>query len=138
VAHGFEIVQSIFPGWRFRAADCVADGGLHGALVLGPRRNIPEAERAALPARLSGLRVTLSRNGEMVDAGSGANVLDGPVEALAHLVVVLGKDRLNPPIKAGEMVSTGTLTRAFPIFAGERWSTEIHGFDLPGLSAMVD
>lgn len=137
VAHGFEIVQSIFPGWRFRAADCVADGGLHGALVMGPRRSVPEAERAALPARLSGLRVTLSRNGEAIDTGSGANVLDGPVDALAHLVEVLGKDRLNPQVKAGEMVTTGTLTRAFPIFAGERWSTEVHGFDLPGLSAMI-
>jgi 2-oxo-3-hexenedioate decarboxylase len=33
VAHGFEIVQSIFPGWRFQAADTVAAFGLHGAVV---------------------------------------------------------------------------------------------------------
>lgn len=134
VAHGFEIVQSIFPGWRFRAADCIANGGLHGALLLGPRRSVPENERSQLPARLSGLRVTLSRNGEPVDTGSGANVLDGPVEALAHLVAVLGHDTRNPPLRAGEMVTTGTLTRAFPIAAGERWSTQIEGIDLPGLS----
>src|SRR5690606_29294674 len=25
-AHGFEFVHSIFPQWRFRVADCVADG----------------------------------------------------------------------------------------------------------------
>src|SRR6516164_8236372 len=29
VAHGFEIVQSIFPGWKFAAADTVAAFGLH-------------------------------------------------------------------------------------------------------------
>jgi len=32
VAHGFEVVQSIFPGWRFSAPDTVAAFGLHGAL----------------------------------------------------------------------------------------------------------
>jgi len=32
VAHGFEIVQSIFPGWKFSAPDTVAAFGLHGAL----------------------------------------------------------------------------------------------------------
>ncbi|MBE0694662.1 MAG: hydratase, partial [Aquamicrobium sp.] len=36
VGHGFEIVQSIYPGWRFRAADTVAAFGMHGALVCGP------------------------------------------------------------------------------------------------------
>src|SRR5215470_18091311 len=40
VAHGFEIVQSIFPGWQFSVADTVAANGLHGALLIGPRRSI--------------------------------------------------------------------------------------------------
>ena len=31
VGHGFEIVQSIFPGWKFSAPDTVAAFGLHGA-----------------------------------------------------------------------------------------------------------
>ena len=30
VAHGFEIVQSIFPNWSFRAPDTIAAYGLHG------------------------------------------------------------------------------------------------------------
>ena len=30
VGHGFEIVQSIFPGWKFSASDTVAAFGLHG------------------------------------------------------------------------------------------------------------
>jgi len=40
VAHGFEIVQSIFPGWKFSAPDTVAAFGLHGALLIGPRHSI--------------------------------------------------------------------------------------------------
>src|ERR1700746_3020060 len=40
VGHVFEIVQSIFPGWKFSAADTVAAFGLHGALLIGPRHPI--------------------------------------------------------------------------------------------------
>src|ERR1700691_287692 len=40
VAHGFEIVQSIFPNWSFRAPDTVAPYGcLHGRLFIGPRHS---------------------------------------------------------------------------------------------------
>jgi 2-oxo-3-hexenedioate decarboxylase len=137
VAHGFEFVQSIFPDWRFRVADCVADGGLHGRLFVGPRRLLPENQRNTLAADLSGLKIMLSRNDAPVDKGFGANVLDGPVQALAHLAAVLGKDKLNPPLRAGEIVTTGTLSRAFPVLPGERWSTEISGYDLPGLSVEI-
>ena len=35
VAHGFEFVQSIYPGWAFTAPDAVAAFGVHGALLLG-------------------------------------------------------------------------------------------------------
>jgi 2-keto-4-pentenoate hydratase len=45
VALGFEIVQSIFPGWKFAASDTIAANGVHGALLIGPRH--PFAPRAA-------------------------------------------------------------------------------------------
>src|SRR5262245_36066385 len=47
-AHGFELVQSIFPGWKFAAADTVAAYGLHGALLIGERH--PVAPRRVPPA----------------------------------------------------------------------------------------
>src|ERR1700722_14604727 len=37
IAHGFEIVQSIFPNWSFQAPDTVAAYGLHGRLFIGRR-----------------------------------------------------------------------------------------------------
>lgn len=137
VAHGFEIVQSIFPGWRFGVADCIADGGLHGALFIGQRKPVREDERPGLVAALAGLAITLSRDGTVVDHGIGANVLDGPIQALRHLAIVLADDPLGPPLRKGELVTTGTVTRAFPVAPGERWSTDIDGFDLPGLSVEV-
>ncbi len=44
IAPGFEIVQSHRPDWRFTAAQSVADSGLHGRLLIGPR--VPVAEMA--------------------------------------------------------------------------------------------
>jgi len=38
IAHGLEIVQSPYPGWKFSAAEAVAAQSLHGALVVGPRK----------------------------------------------------------------------------------------------------
>jgi 2-oxo-3-hexenedioate decarboxylase len=137
VAHGFEIVQSVFPGWRFAIPDCIAAAGMHGALVVGPRLAIRSDERDRLFNALPAFSITLHRNGEEIDTGKGANVLDGPLSALKHLVEVLGNDDLNPPLRAGELVTTGTLTRAFPVAAGEKWSTTISGIELPGLTVTI-
>ena len=68
----------------------------------------------------------------LADHGRAANVLDGPVFALRHLVQLLAADPVNPPLAAGEIVTTGTLTRAFPVAAGETWTTELTGVPLEG------
>lgn len=138
VAHGFEIVQSIYPGWQFAVPDCVADGGLHGRLFRGQKQLVPMEERAGLLDRLPGLSVALYRNDEKVDEGQGSNVLDGPIQALAHLIDVLADDPHNPPVKAGEIVTTGTMTKAFPVRAGERWATRIDGLGLPGMLIEIE
>ena len=109
----------------------MADGGLHGRLFVGPRLELSADQRMTLAHDLSRLTISLSRNGETVDTGVGSNVLDGPIHALEHLLNVLGKDTLNPPLRAGEIVTTGTLTRAFPVLSGERWSTKSRGSTCP-------
>jgi 2-oxo-3-hexenedioate decarboxylase len=131
VAHGFELVQSIFPGWRFAAADTAAAYGLHGALLVG-RRFPVEAQRERWLEALPAFEIELARDGEPVDRGSGAHVLDGPLRALAHLVDVLAANPGQPPLAAGEVVTTGTLTRAFPVAPGQTWSTVPRGIELPG------
>jgi 2-oxo-3-hexenedioate decarboxylase len=37
-------------------------------------------------------------------------------------------------LAAGEIVTTGTVTRAFPVAPGETWRTELHGLDLPAMT----
>jgi len=132
VAHGFEIVQSIFPGWKFSAPDTVAAFGLHGALLIGPRHSI-SAHAADWGRTLSTFEIDLKRNGTVVDHGRATNVLGGPVSALRHLIDILARDQVNPPLAAGEIVTTGTLTRALPVSAGETWTTELIGVALSGI-----
>jgi 2-oxo-3-hexenedioate decarboxylase len=59
--------------------------------------------------------------------------LGGPVSALRHLVDILASDQINPPLAAGEIVTTGTLTRALPVAPTETWTTELAGLALNGL-----
>lgn len=134
IAHGFEVVQSVFPGWKFQVADTVANFGMHGAYRLGPPLAVTDDNRELLFEALRNFRVTLYRDGSEIDRGSGANVLDGPLTALRHLVDLLARDPDNPPLSAGEIVTTGTLTRAFPVHAGETWSTGMAGIPLAGIS----
>lgn len=132
VAHGFEIVQSPYPGWRFGTADAVAAGSLHGALALGPA--VPTAQLAPDPlAALSAFTITLSCDGQARAQGVGANVLDGPLHALAHLVQVLASGPADDQLQAGEWVSTGTLTDAMPVQPGQVWRTALSGVALAGL-----
>ena len=43
---------------------------------------------------------------------------------------LLARDPFNPPLAAGEIISTGTLTRALPVKAGESWTTRLKGIAL--------
>jgi 2-oxo-3-hexenedioate decarboxylase len=133
IAHGFEIVQSIYPGWTFTPAESVAANGLHGALFVGPRV-APGPDRASWLRVLERFDIDLMCDGKVVDRGNARNVLDGPLHALRHLVEMLASDPCNPPLAAGEIVTTGTLTRALPIKPGEVWSTELSGIALEGIA----
>lgn len=133
VAHGFEIAQSVFPRWEFALPDTVAVDGLHGLLVVGPRRTIAP-DVAAWERTLATFEIDLMRDGEVVARGRSANVLGGPVSALRHLVAVLATDPVNPPLAAGEIVTTGTLTRALPVASGQTWTTRLSGIALDGIA----
>lgn len=137
VAHGFEIVQSVYPAWRFRAADTVAAFALHGALVHGPFTAIDHQRDASWIETLASFEIDLFRNGEHVDHGHAANVLDGPLSAFRHFVAGLHARPMRRGIEEGDLISTGTLTRAFPIEAGETWTTRLTGLSLPGMRLRV-
>jgi 2-oxo-3-hexenedioate decarboxylase len=131
VAHGFELVQSLFPDWDFSVADTIAGCGLHGALMIGPPHLLKTDEQDTWLKALSSFSIDLYRDDQNIDTGFAKNVLDGPLSALRHLIGLLEHDPYNPDLQAGEIITTGTLTRAFPVKRGEVWRTDLFGLDLP-------
>jgi 2-keto-4-pentenoate hydratase len=130
VAPGFEVVQSHMPGWKFVAADTVADGGLHGRLLVGPKRALHEIAATAtlLESQLARAHVELVHGSEVKDRGVGANVLDGPLHALLHFLNALRDCPGAPDLLPGDVVTTGTWTDAWPVKPGERWQAR---YDAP-------
>jgi 2-keto-4-pentenoate hydratase len=126
-----EIVQCHHPNWKFTIADCTTDNGLHGRLIVGSP--VPVAKVAGLADQLPLVEARLYKAGRLVDKGVGANVLGSPLLALAHVVDLLKRQSDAPPLAAGEIVSTGVLSDAHPVVAGDEWHTEITGLPLPGL-----
>ena len=137
VAHGFEIVQSHFPKWKFEAADTVADQALHATLLVGPPQSVDWLGPGLITA-LESFSLALSCHGDVRELGLGSNVLGSPLAAIAHLVAVLATQPQQVPLQANEMVTTGTITTAQSIYPGEVWRTELQGIALPGICVEFD
>lgn len=135
VAHGFEMVQSHYPGWKFQAPDAIADRGLHATLLVGKRQSV-DTLGAGLQEALAAFTLVLSEGGVVRETGKGANVLGNPLAAVVHLMQVLASQLPHQPLQANELVTTGTVTSAYSVQPGQTWQTAISGIALPGLSVV--
>jgi 2-oxo-3-hexenedioate decarboxylase len=136
VAHGYEIVHTHFADWRFKAADCFADFALHGRLFVG--RKVPIAVFADPARELAALHVALHRDGELIDEGDATIVLDGPLSALRIWVDAMAAQPQHWPIRAGDIVTTGTITDAAPMLPGHRFHTQLSDARLPGIALRTE
>ena len=134
MAPGYEVVQTHCLNWQFVASETVADSALHARLLIGQRVPLRDLARDAdaLNAMLAQAHITLSRNGQAVAQGQGANVLDSPLLALHHFVRELRQCPGATDLQPGDVVTTGTWTDAFPIASGQHWTAD---FPVP-LSAL--
>lgn len=137
MAHGVEITACIFPERRLEAADAVAAFGLHGALIIGEPRIVSEASRHNLPVMMASSSVSLSCDGSLLAAGFGSEVLNSPLHALWHLHQLLHGQTLFAPLMAGEIITTGSWTGAYPVSAGQTWQTAFSGPQLSGLTVVI-
>jgi 2-keto-4-pentenoate hydratase len=126
VAPGFELVQSHAPLWKFSASMTVADGGLHSQLLVGRQTAIGDVAKSAndFNAVLSGCAVSLTKNGQEVEQGVGGNVLGGPLLALHYFLQELRQCPGAPDLLAGDVVTTGTWTDAWPVQPGDTWRAD--------------
>jgi 2-oxo-3-hexenedioate decarboxylase len=130
-ALGFEIVDSHYPGWRCTPPDLVADFGCHAGLVTGDF--VPMTGESA--SMLSRLALDLHCDDDHVAQGRGEDVLGGPTGAVVEML----NSSCAEPVAAGDLVSSGSLTRtSHPVKAGQIWSAETRGdVRLPAITLRV-
>jgi 2-oxo-3-hexenedioate decarboxylase len=134
MALGFEIVDCPFPDWKFQPGDFLASLGLHAALIVGEPRALRDDDVPAVVNQLATFTARLLKNGQVVAEGGGKNVLESPALCLAEFVSAVSSQRGVEPLRPGELISTGSTTAAQPVAAGERWTMEVDGLDLPPLT----
>ena len=101
-----EIVDSRTGDWSPTPVDAVADNALAAAVRVGDRSGGIEGMDLSMEA------VQVRRNGELVETGVGANVLEHPVRAVRWLA-----NRRTLP--AGTVVLTGSLTPTVELADGD-------------------
>jgi len=111
VAPAIEVIDSRYRDFNFTLPDVVADNASSARVVLGSQRVRP----AELDLRLVGM--VFEKNGEVVETGAGAAVLDHPANAVAWLANKLAEH--GRFLKAGSFVMPGALSNAHPIAPGD-------------------
>ena len=110
-AAAIEVVDSRIADWRITIADTIADNASSGRVVLGARL-VPVRQ---LDLRLIGMGIW--HNGELADSGAGVAALGNPVRCVAWLANTLGL--LGSGLRAGDVVMSGALHRAFDVVSGD-------------------
>lgn len=119
VAPCFEIVDSRVRDWNISIGDTVADNGSSGAFVLGDGIASPNA------VDLRTIGMVLEKNGEVIGTGAGAAAMGHPLNCLTWLANTLGAFGI--PLKAGEVILSGSLSIMFPVKAGDSISMTLGG-----------
>lgn len=115
----FEIVDSRIRDWRIKIQDTVADNASCGVLTLGGERRSPRHIDLALAG------MVLEKNGEVISTSCGVSVQGSPVNAVAWLANTLG--RLGIPLKAGEIILSGSQSPLVPVQAGDSLHCSVGG-----------
>ncbi|MFD7069688.1 2-keto-4-pentenoate hydratase [Streptomyces sp. NPDC059913] len=114
-----EIVDSRIADWDITFADTVADNASSGLFVLG---TTPVPLTAV---DLRAVTMELLRGEERVSTGTGADCLDGPLNAAVWLAGTLAG--MGDPLRAGDVVLTGALGPMVPAAPGDRFEARIAG-----------
>lgn len=114
-----EVLDSRIIGWDIGPADSIADNGSGGAHVLG-----------TLPRKITDLDLALcgmvaKRNGQIASLGVGAASMTNPLLAVRWLAEKLAQTEW--PLRAGDVVLSGSLGPIVTLAPGDRFEVEIGG-----------
>ncbi len=115
----FEIVDSRIRDWKIRIQDTVADNASSGVFVLGAAEVDPRA------LDLKTCRIRVHKNGAPLSEGVGAAALGSPAYCVAWLANTLSS--FGTPLRAGDVILSGSLVPLEPVRAGDRMHLEIDG-----------
>ena len=124
VAPALEIIDSRIRDWRIEFADTVADNGSSARYVVGPWVDL--ARVLADGIDLAAERVRLCADGTEFDTGTGAAVLGHPAASVAWLANALSA--YGQHLRAGDVVLSGSMTRAAPARAGGTYEATFTSF----------
>lgn len=111
VVPALEIVASRITDWKISIVDTIADNASSGGVVLGSKPT------ALSDVDLRQVGCALHVDGEQVATGAGSAVLGSPINALVWLANTVGP--LGVSLEPGHVVLPGSMTRAFPVRAGD-------------------
>jgi 2-keto-4-pentenoate hydratase len=120
VVPAIEVVDSRIADWDISIFDTVADNASAGVYVTGgaPRllRDLDD---------LATSEMTLTVDGEVVSSGTGAACLGHPLHAVAWLAKTVAER--GEPLRAGELVLSGSLGALVPVRPGLSYDAHISG-----------
>jgi len=122
----FEIVDSRIQDWKIAIQDTIADNASCGVFVVGSAQVDPGSLDLALA------QLTLYRNGEVHSSGLGSAVQGHPAEAVAWLANTLGT--FGMPLRAGEIILSGSLVPLVPAQVGDHFELTIDGIGSASIS----
>jgi 2-oxopent-4-enoate/cis-2-oxohex-4-enoate hydratase len=115
----FEVVDSRVENWNIKIQDTVADNASCGLFVLGDTAVSPRS------VDLRTVGMVVEKNGAVLSTGAGAAALGSPVNSVMWLANTLGEFGI--PLKAGEVILSGSLVPLESVQAGDFMSVSIGG-----------
>jgi len=112
ISAGIELHNYRFWYGKPSSQELIASNGIHAALVVGPRRELlPQTD-------LDLEQVSIFVNSVLAAAGTGVEIMGGPLTSLRWLVLHLAGRGLR--VRAGDLVIPGSAVKLVPVAAGDK------------------
>ena len=118
VAACFEIVDSRIDNWQIKIQDTIADNASCGVFVMGDKADPIDVD-------FENCKMVIRNKGKIVAEGQGSAALGSPLNCVAWLANALAEYQV--PLKAGEVILSGSLAAMIPCQFDDDMQMEIEG-----------